>query len=975
MALTSSVKPLTSSENPVAEQAFIPLSQHRTQFTHLRRAKRLADTTVPSRVERLREVVRVAVILIQFLLSAVSTITITIATVLLHTMIDATMIDATMIDATMKGPTRDPQARSRKNRTCRHLQNLRYLCRLPGHAAQYSPYGNLPAWTPPQIPPGMNAHFVPSPVTPVSPVYPGFRSASMPVFVQPQPSSAPYPEARPPIHTIPGTTSILPPPPPLTPSLHPRVSSNPFRYSPNEVKKIEEHYKKFQAHEAESNKENEGKGKEKENDDFSQHIQHCHFCAACGAMRSKAYHKAHPLERGQIPERSYCHKCKDSAAAKGDNRKVIEEPAGRSSGAHGYPQGASQDVPTTDANRSSPGNGKGHKKNSHSWVRKARRLSLMSNMFPSPTASGGLTQPSETVASEEGSEYIPSAPVPVTKVGQDGIKPSASSSKQAVSSAIADASAIAVDEPSHVRHDSAEKHQGRVPAKIVQAKPSRSTNKPEKEKSGVAAQTHERSGPSSKTYDKIRIPSGAKKPEKCSRIPRPTNSKISSEATSNGSRKNAQEPSKAARMYHESQYNTPGPSNAARMYHESQYKAPAVADEEDENVEFPVEPSGIFETASSGVRWDGSHVEQTSSQAGQYKSSRGTKGEYKDRRKHDQRRKPSPMVPMTAESQEFPEFGQQEHTDYGRTGRHRDDTRAGRRGDREQRLRFADDVPLASPNHPDYTVGWDLPLTPSDPLYPSVDSTQFFTDDFWGLNKEHADPVEQEAQAFAEPHPASASKLFENSTNSGTGFSRIIPSFLTRSEISVESYGSNGGGPGKGSAGPSTTYKLDEVSETGGETAEDEDYKSVKKLGKIGLGFTLGYLLAKCLCPQLTTAHAEYSSKEDRDRKTAARTRTHSRNRSTRDLRSQDPHGSRSSSRFRQAQSSSSLSKKPREKNTYPYIERDDFGSLLNLSSPALGSSTVAHTGHSTDLPRDVIENDAPAEAGRRRRIRRPPRM
>ncbi|KAI1776511.1 hypothetical protein F4818DRAFT_439910 [Hypoxylon cercidicola] len=818
---------------------------------------------------------------------------------------------------------------------------------LQGQAAQFSPFGNLPAWTPPQISPGMNSRFVASPVSPISPVFPGFRSASMPVFIQPQ-SPTPYPEARTPTHAIPGATIIPPPPPSFTPSHGPLGSPSPCRYSPNEVKKFEEHYK-AQAREAEENKENKGKGNDNQNDDISKHIQHCHFCAACGTMRSKGYHKAHPLKRGQIPERSYCSRCIDATATNGSGHNATKGSARAGSGTHNHPQDASQGPPKTNTGYTSPGEKKGHTKNSRSrgWVKKARRISLLSNLLASPTASVDFSQRTETVASDGESEYIPSAPIPISKAAKDRAERSASSGKRPAPNVAANVSPVAVDAPSHTRGGSPDKYQEPVREKIAQAKTSRSSDKPERQRPRVAKQEHEPSGPPSNSYDKIRIPSGTKMPEKRSKIPRPANAKMPSEVTSKGSSTNAPEPSEAARMYHESQYNDLGPSEAARMYHQSQYKAPVVIDEEDENVEFPAETPGRFETTSSNL-WGKSHREQSSDQKDQYKSSRKDKHKHKNRGNHEQWRKPSPVIPRTAGSQQAPEFGQQEWTGPRQTGQHRDDAGAGAQGDGEARIRFADEVLWGSPNEPDHG-GWNWPPTSTDPLYTNMGPVPEFTDDFWGINQGTGDRVKQEADVFAEPDPAaSASKFFENLTNSGTGFSRLVPSFLTRSEISVESYGSNGGGPGGEGSDPSATYKLDDASETGGETVQDEDYRSVKKL--------------------------EYSSKDDHDQKTAARTRTHHRNRtsSTHDRRSQEhSQGNRSRSRSQKGEPSS---KKSREKKKMRSSTRGS-GSSLSLSPPSVDSSTLAHTGHSMEnLPRDATDNNPPTEAGRRRRVRRPSR-
>lgn len=49
--------------------------------------------------------------------------------------------------------------------------------------------------------------------------------------------------------------------------------------------------------------------------DISRRIQHVHTCAGCGKKRSKDYQAAHPLRRGEIPQKSYCLRCIKEAEA------------------------------------------------------------------------------------------------------------------------------------------------------------------------------------------------------------------------------------------------------------------------------------------------------------------------------------------------------------------------------------------------------------------------------------------------------------------------------------------------------------------------------------------------------------------------------------------------------------------------------------------------------------------------------------
>lgn len=834
-----------------------------------------------------------------------------------------------------------------------------------GQAAQFGPYNNIPAWTPPP-------QFMAAPNPPVSPAFPGYRSSSMPVFNQTQPSAAPYQETNPPAHAMPGATFFPPPPPPPPTSLRPQGSASSFRYSPNEAKKFEEHYKTSLGRTAEEKREEkcQDKAKGEQDDYFSKHLKHRHFCAACGALRSKAYHQKHPLEKGQLPEPDYCHKCV-VAARKRDDRKVAEEAVGSSSRAHDYPQGIGQDPmlgTKVDADYAGPSNKTEHTKNSRSrdWIRKARRLSILSNFLPSSTATGGFTQPSMTVASSE-SEYIPSAPIPVLAAGSDRVERPASPGGQTVPSftATVDKFPAAAEVPKHAQDGLANKYQGSVPEKVVQAKTSSSLGKPEKQKQRMAQQVQQQTGSSNTLYNQTRIPSVTKTPKRPSKIPRPANSKPSSEVSKAPAATKAPEPSEAARMYHKSQYDDTGPSESTRTSRRSQYKPPTVTDK-DEDVVFPAIPAKSpkkVETPLSHVRWGKSRVEEPSSETEQYKDGR------KNTQSRERWTRPSPMVPRTARTQQVPKFPdlKQKRSDDSPTRKHRDGA-AGRQKDREAHLRFADEVPSGSTKERGYSDGWDW-TSKQDPFNPNPGPIPAFSDDFWGTKKDQAKP---QADASARPDPAStskpsASKPFDNSTNSATGFSRIVPSFLSHSEISVESYGSNRGPGYEGT--PSATYRLDELSDTDGETVEGRRNRPFKKLGKPSPGFILGYLLAKCLCPKLT-ASAEYSSKDDRDRKTA-RTRTRHRNKtsSTNDLSSQ-ARSQRSQSNS--APKSSSKGKNKSQRMYYPAAE--DLENPRYSSPLALESSTIAHTGHSAEnlSGEDKPENNSPTETGRRRRVRRP---
>lgn len=191
--------------------------------------------------------------------------------------------------------------------------------------ALLSPIGKFPSSVQPQTPVQQSAQDA---KFPNSPVYPVFRSTSAPQFLHPQQSPTPDLGAAP--HTCAGSRD-RPVRLPLA-SIHqsrgnggPPGSPGPLKYSPYEAKKFEEHYKKAQeqAVELKEGKKDEG---DNMNKDVSNRLQHHHICAACGKMRSQEYHKAHPLKKGQIPERQYCPTCTANAAAAAGAGSSIDGP-------------------------------------------------------------------------------------------------------------------------------------------------------------------------------------------------------------------------------------------------------------------------------------------------------------------------------------------------------------------------------------------------------------------------------------------------------------------------------------------------------------------------------------------------------------------------------------------------------------------------------------------------------------------------
>ncbi|KAI1503254.1 hypothetical protein F5X99DRAFT_426030 [Biscogniauxia marginata] len=148
----------------------------------------------------------------------------------------------------------------------------------------------------------------------------------------------------------------------------------------------------------------------KERERVSRRIRHIHICAGCGKKRSKEYQRAHPLKRGEIPEPDYCYRCIRDAAMS-DTESSSSYTADDASFIQ-YVKEAPVSGPSTDESRVVE-KGKyvhGKTRRGSRWMRKSRRLSLLSGMLSSAASSKNCLKPPKSISSAEESRSRASSP-------------------------------------------------------------------------------------------------------------------------------------------------------------------------------------------------------------------------------------------------------------------------------------------------------------------------------------------------------------------------------------------------------------------------------------------------------------------------------------------------------------------------------------------------------------------------------------
>ncbi|KAI1339630.1 hypothetical protein F5Y15DRAFT_423873 [Xylariaceae sp. FL0016] len=167
-------------------------------------------------------------------------------------------------------------------------------------------------------------------------------------------------------------------------------------------------------------------GKNKVEDEYKERrelirkrTRHVHHCLLCGTKRSKAYHRAHPLKRGQVPEPDYCHKCVARAM------RCVPESAASDSDASTYAEDRFESAPSTDEGQLRASGDYVRGKTRHGirsrWTRKSRRPNLISSCLPSVTESRtSYTSSAQSLSSAEESISRSSSPTRCSKASRSG---------------------------------------------------------------------------------------------------------------------------------------------------------------------------------------------------------------------------------------------------------------------------------------------------------------------------------------------------------------------------------------------------------------------------------------------------------------------------------------------------------------------------------------------------------------------------
>ncbi|KAI1206401.1 uncharacterized protein F4807DRAFT_438886 [Annulohypoxylon truncatum] len=757
---------------------------------------------------------------------------------------------------------------------------------------------------------------VPSPHYVQAPIHPLSHSIATPLFHHHSQAISPCREVRPPIYPIAGPLITQAPPPPSLLAAMPLSakqprddsrtaalnSSLPLRYSPSEAKMCEEHYI--------ATRKATTKGTDKQGDrktkkmkgagrDIGKHIQHVHFCAGCGRVRSKRYQKEHPLKRGQIPDRDYCTKCqREAVLAESDDaddtdvnvshnetRADILEADHRVQNATEYHQ-----TPTVTTNVSCTDCSKeryGKKACGSRKKNKSGCFSSSSSILTDSTVAEGYTMLPPSVSSAGESDVGVTASARGPKTGQHKCRRSKSlvgETAQKVDSSVPPLSPDASRENKEAILNNDTRMENSNPAANTEG------DEPNIYANSACA-------PSKTPFENHSRFSQQPSPEV---LPK-TRPKISPQSVSDRP--------EVTPLYYDG-HDEMNTSMYTDHYHrsidrETQAPQATYSDDHYRNSRNKQPTNGfcksVHEYNHPCESMKNSHVYEPQARA--YATPR-----------YEQ-----PAVES--------EVSQRERSHRRRVRRHQDGGRAYRHEHGEGHMENA--MGPETPCDPDYVSGWDLPPTPIDLSHAYQTTDPYFMGETWDANQGGEEELGQGYEFMAEEDLISAAKFFDDMTgpfcDSGTS-SFPMPKSMTRTEISIESCYSRRGADG--STLPPAAYELYESSEL--DSTADKEESQAKTL--------------------------EFSSKVDRDEKTARRT------------------GSGASSTYyhrqkpRERQSESSL--KLREENPC-YSDERETGSSLDLSPRDPASSTIAHTGHSLEglLP-DLSDHAKLAVIGKRRRVR-----
>ncbi|KAI1415718.1 hypothetical protein F5Y13DRAFT_207379 [Hypoxylon sp. FL1857] len=654
--------------------------------------------------------------------------------------------------------------------------------------------------------------------------------AQPPVFLGSQPTSIPsyfqhsqpavqqteirstYPISGPVSGTAPLPTSSFayPPFPPsqLRGGGGPAVLNNPLGFSFNEAKKCEEHYNAVLKADKQETENNEGKEKNKKGnkarnqEGIGKHIQHVHFCAGCGRMRSKGYQKTHPLERGQIPQPDYCAKCLRDAALMeyGDTggtsiARYIDEDTMSATGT---------DAPGASPSKKEPKNCRTCK-----WLKlkKPRRLSFLSGILSNSTASEYRPRPPSSVSSTGEPESKVSDSVTDLGIEYDRTKYKMSSAG-GVSRRIDDS---ALPLPSNMSRRSQKVHsskdKGLIPKSDVYTT---NISEPARETLRRTAQVFEPDDSSGDIYNttppKVPTTGGYSKTRRQDfpKFPHKDRPKAFVQSVSDYSEETDCLDYKVRNETYEivdEDYRCASASSTARETSRVPYS------------------KAHRSTSSSKEPNRGVHS---------WNDTYGSTYEHQQTAAHTMTESEQPIRDS--------ELGWRKHSDRRRIRRHQDErghhTKTRYRGARESYIDRSIDTELDTPDDPNHTFKWDLPPTPTDIPYAGGASGPYFMREPWGISEEDMHQMEREAEELAEKYLASAGKLFSNmTTTSGDSSPSKIP-IVTCTEFSIGTYDFNEElDPNVPTA---TMFELVESSDTS--EIVDQEERSAKTLTFFGEG-------------------------------------------------------------------------------------------------------------------------------------------
>ncbi|KAI1636591.1 hypothetical protein F4809DRAFT_608812 [Biscogniauxia mediterranea] len=496
-----------------------------------------------------------------------------------------------------------------------------------------------------------------------------------------------------------------------------------------------------------------------ERERISRRIRHFHICAGCGKKRSKEYQRAHPLKRGEIPEPDYCHRCIRDAIIS-DTESLSSLTADDASFIQ-FSKEAPVPRPSTDESRAAESGQYAHEKARRGprWIKKSRRLNMLSGMLSSVTNSKVRLNSTASFSSAEESRSRASSLVPNLEVTTRALKRSGASShpndnRSRESMVLPEAST-----PIRSSHETVNKtvpNLSKPTSREMSSSPtvSHSRGRPVEKKmfepvtSSISSRSHGMKGVAKTSQQNSR--------QDIPRVARQMESHVSSKAPSVAPRRM----SPIVPVGNSSQV----PSKVSSAGTDRKSKLPAKGIKSDDAPRLsPVEYK------QPSFRNEASEVAANMSAA-----------RHETRDNMDNQRAPSQPIIETQPQSPKENSPREEFIPFPDANT-------------ESRFRNWEDTYFPMPDSPPdfkYTSKWGEPHTPSDPPHGGA-AFPCFIRDSWSYSQSD---IEREAEEMAEQDLAAAGKLFGDFGSSwgGSGTSCFpIPSSLTRSMISIESCDSN----------------------------------------------------------------------------------------------------------------------------------------------------------------------------------------